>query len=208
MTDPAERPEQPLAGPRLAAAVEALLFSHGTPATAERLAAALEQDPAAVVEALGQLETRLAVPGSGLRLARIAGGFQLTTSGKFRREIGRLLAPRREEGLSDPALEALSVIAYRQPVTLPELNEIRGVNSQSVVATLLRRRLIRALGRKAVVGRPLLYGTTKDFLERFGLDRVEDLPELGEIPAPPQLSPQAAPHSPEGAPAVPEAPSD
>ena len=176
-------------GPRLVAAVEAMLFSHGTPASAERIAAALERDPAAILEALAQLESRLAAPGSGLRLARIAGGFQLTTNGEFRSEIRRLLAPRREEGLSDPALEALSVIAYRQPVTLPELNEIRGVNSQSVVATLMKHRLVRARGRKAVVGRPLLYGTTKEFLERFGLDRVEDLPDLAEFPALPESPP-------------------
>lgn len=169
---------------RLVGAVEALLFSHGAAVTLERLATALEEEPAALSEALAALEARYAAPGCGLRLARVAGGFQLTTEGEWREAIERLLAPKREEALSEPALEALSVIAYRQPMTLPELNEIRGVNSQSVVGTLMKRRLVRARGRKPVVGRPLLYGTTKEFLERFGLDRLEDLPELGELSDP------------------------
>ena len=160
----------------LAAAVEALLFSHGAPVTAQRLAEALDADARAVQPALDELETRYSASGSGLRLARIAGGFQLTTRMEWRGAIERLLAPKREQALTEPAIEALSVIAYRQPITVPELNEIRGVNSQSVIATLMKHRLIRSRGRKQVVGRPLLYGTTKEFLERFELDRLEDLP--------------------------------
>ena len=161
--------------------MEALLFSHGTPVTAERLAAALDTDLKAVQVALDELELRYSHPGSGLRLARIAGGFQLTTRMEWREAIERLMAPKREQALTEPALEALSVIAYRQPITVPELNEIRGVNSQSVVTTLMKHRLIRSRGRKQVVGRPLLYGTTKEFLERFELDRLEDLPKLREF---------------------------
>ena len=172
------------AGERLVAAVEALLFSHGAPVSEERLAEVLGEEPKTLLDALDALDARCAAPGSGLRLARVAGGFQLTTGGEWREAIERLLAPKREEGLSEPALEALSVIAYRQPITLPELNEIRGVNSQSVVGTLTKRRLVRSRGRKQVVGRPLLYGTTKEFLDRFGLDRLDDLPELGELSDP------------------------
>ena len=166
---------------QLVAGVEALLFSHGAPVPAERLAEALDIGVAAVGEALDVLEARYTALGSGLRLARIAGGFQLTTQMEWREAIERLLAPKRAQALSEPALEALSVIAYRQPITMPELNELRGVNSQSVVATLMKHRLIRSRGRKQVVGRPLLYGTTKDFLERFELDRLEDLPKLREF---------------------------
>ena len=166
---------------RLAAGVEALLFSHGAPVSDARLAAALDSEVAAVREALDTLERRYAASGSGLRLARIAGGLQLTTRVEWREAIERLLAPKREEALSEPALEALSVIAYRQPITMPELNELRGVNSQSVVSTLMKHRLIRSRGRKQIVGRPLLYGTTKEFLERFELDRLEDLPKLREF---------------------------
>ena len=165
----------------LAAAVEALLFSHGAPVTPERLAKALETDGSVVQMALDELEVRYAHSGSGLRLARIAGGFQLTTRTEWREAIERLMAPKREQALTEPAIEALSVIAYRQPVTVPELNEIRGVNSHSVIATLMKHRLIRSRGRKQVVGRPLLYGTTKEFLERFELDRLEDLPKLREF---------------------------
>ena len=168
-------------GARFEAAVEALLFSHGAPATAERLAEALDTDREAVHVALDELELRYSRPGSGLRLARIAGGFQLTTRVEWREAIERLMAPKREQALTEPALEALSVIAYRQLITVPELNEIRGVNSQSVVTTLMKHRLIRSRGRKQVVGRPLLYGTTKEFLERFELDRLEDLPKLREF---------------------------
>ena len=188
MTVVAETPAHPeVAAPmekdlaELAAAVEALLFSHGAPVPAERLAEVLDTDVAAVRAALAELEARYAAPGSGLRLARIAGGFQLTTRTEWREAIERLVAPKREQALTEPALEALSVIAYRQPVTVPELNEIRGVNSQSVVATLMKHRLIRSRGRKPVVGRPLLYGTTREFLERLELDRLEDLPKLREF---------------------------
>ncbi len=166
---------------RLAAAVEALLFSHGAPVTGERLAEVLETDVKDVLAALDELEVRYAALESGLRLARIAGGFQLTTRVEWKGAIERLIAPKREQALTEAALEALSVIAYRQPITLPELNEIRGVNSHSVVTTLMKHRLVRSRGRKQVVGRPLLYGTTRDFLERFELDRLEDLPKLREF---------------------------
>ena len=166
---------------RLAAAVEALLFSHGAPVTGERLAEVLETGVKDVLAALDELEVRYSARESGLRLARIAGGFQLTTRMEWKGAIERLIAPKREQALTEAALEALSVIAYRQPITLPELNEVRGVNSHSVVTTLVRHRLVRSRGRKQVVGRPLLYGTTKDFLERFELDRLEDLPKLREF---------------------------
>lgn len=176
-----ETPALTLDEERLASALEALLFSHGAPVSGERLAEVLDADLKAVLAALDVLDARYAALESGLRLARIAGGFQLTTRMEWRDAIERLMVPKREQGLTEAALEALSVIAYRQPVTLPELNDLRGVNSQSVVATLMKHRLIRSRGRKQVVGRPLLYGTTKDFLERFELDRLEDLPKLKEF---------------------------
>ena len=176
-----EAPEPAVDRERLAAALEALLFSHGAPVTGERLAEVLDTGLKDVHAALDELEMRYAALESGLRLARIAGGFQLTTRVEWKGAIERLMAPKREQALTEAALEALSVIAYRQPITLPELNEIRGVNSHSVVTTLLKHRLVRSRGRKQVVGRPLLYGTTRDFLERFELDRLEDLPKLREF---------------------------
>ena len=168
----------------LLAGVEALLFSHGEPVARGKLALALDEPPERIEAALAALEARWSAPASGLRLARVAGGVQLTTRAELREVIERLLAPKRDDALSESALDALSVIAYRQPITLPELNELRGVNSQSVVSTLLRRRLVRASGRKPVVGRPLLYGTTPEFLERFGLEGLDDLPELRELADP------------------------
>lgn len=188
----------------LLAAIEALLFSHGEPVSAAKLAFALEEDPAPIEAALAALEERYAEPATGLRLARVAGGFQLTTRADLREVIERLLAPKREDALSESAVDALSVIAYRQPITVPELNELRGVNSQSVVSTLLRRRLIRSRGRKKVVGRPMLYGTTEEFLERFGLEGLDDLPELGELEPPGMM----APASPTPAPPAPAGESD
>ena len=178
--DPAA-PEAASGGDLLLAGVEALLFSHGAPVSLKRLAAALPAEPEAVLEAVRALERRCSGSASGLRLARIAGGFQLTTGEEWRSAVERLLRPRRRDRLSEAALETLSVIAYRQPITLPELNALRGVRSQGVVGTLLKHRLIRTRGRKKVVGRPLLYGTTKEFLERFGLDRLDDLPRPGEL---------------------------
>ncbi len=158
-----------------------MLFAHGAPVTARTLAATLDAGPAEVRRALLWLEARCDLPGSGLRLVRVAGGYQLVTRAEHRDAIERLLAPRRAGSLSHQAMETLSVIAYRQPITMPELNELRGVQSQAVVGTLLRTRLVESRGRKPVVGRPLLYGTTRQFLERFGLDRIEDLPQLKEV---------------------------
>lgn len=185
----------------LLASVEALLFSHGEPVARQKLALALDEPPERIDAALAALEARWSAPASGLRLARVAGGVQLTTRAELREVIERLLAPKRDDALSESALDALSVIAYRQPITLPELNELRGVNSQSVVSTLLRRRLVRARGRKPVVGRPLLYGTTPEFLERFGLEGLDDLPELRELAdptAPPARSASGAAGNAEG----------
>jgi len=174
-------PEEQEALSALAAAVEALLFAHGAPLPAQGLSTALGVRPADVRSALVWLEARCDLPGSGLRLRRVAGGYQLVTGAAHRDAIERLLTPRREGRLSHQAMETLSVIAYRQPITMPELNELRGAHSQAVVGTLLRARLVESRGRKPVVGRPLLYGTTRHFLERFGLDRIENLPQLEEV---------------------------
>ncbi len=181
-SDPSGSSDAPPDPPEaLAAALEALLFAHGVPANLRTLAAALDVPSADVRSALLWLEARCDLPGSGLRLVRVAGGYQLVTRAEHRDAIERLLAPRREGRLSHQAMETLSVIAYRQPITMPELNDLRGVQSQGVVGTLLRARLVESRGRKPVVGRPLLYGTTRQFLERFGLDRIEDLPQLKEV---------------------------
>jgi segregation and condensation protein B len=118
----------------------------------------------------------------GIEIRKVAGGYKLYTKAQHhdvvRRYIKSLRPPLR---LTIPALETLAVIAYKQPVTLPEINEIRGVNCSGVVQTLMERRLITTAGRKAVMGRPILYRTSKDFLMRFGLNDVDELPSLKEF---------------------------
>ena len=111
----------------------------------------------------------------------MAGGWQITTRPEYNDWVRELLDPKIPTRLSIQALETLAVIAYRQPATLPEIIELRGVRSQGVVKTLLEKRLIRITGRKEVVGRPMLYGTTKQFLLHFGLKDLDELPQIEEF---------------------------
>lgn len=164
------------------AAVEALLFVSDGPLTEPELARALLCSPEEVAEALEALTKRLDYCSSGLQVIRIAGGYQLCTRPVHAEAIARLLA--RESGkLSRAALETLAVIAYRQPITQPEIESIRGVACTSVIKTLLERNLISEQGRKPTPGRPILYGTTPSFLHYFGLQSLSELPPLEPIPA-------------------------
>lgn len=160
------------------ALLEAYLFVAAEPIRPAEIAPLLNADPADVEKELEDLaweyETR-----SGLRIIRIAGGFQMTTRPELALEIARLLAaPAGKQRLSKPALEAVAIIAYRQPATQAEIEAIRGVNSDGVLKTLEERRLIKEVGRKPVPGRPILYGTTPEFLHYFGLNSLADLPPL------------------------------
>jgi segregation and condensation protein B len=119
--------------------------------------------------------------GRGLQLVEVAAGHQITTRPEYNDWVRELLDPRAPTRLSIQALETLSVIAYKQPVTLPEIIELRGVKSGGVLKTLLEKRLIRITGRKEVVGRPMLYGTTKEFLLHFGLKDLTELPKIEEF---------------------------
>ena len=130
--------------------------------------------------ALDALVARYANPG-GLHLAQVAGGYQITTRPELHEWVRRLFHERNTQKLSVASLETLSVIAYRQPVTAAEVNEIRAVNASGVLSTLLERHLIKIVGRKNVVGRPFLYGTTKEFLVRFGLKDLNDLPKIEDM---------------------------
>ena len=130
--------------------------------------------------ALDALVARYANPG-GLHLAQVAGGYQITTRPELHEWVRRLFHERNTQKLSVASLETLSVIAYRQPVTAAEVNEIRAVNASGVLSTLLERHLIKIVGRKNVVGRPFLYGTTKEFLVRFGLKDLNDLPKIEDL---------------------------
>jgi segregation and condensation protein B len=133
--------------------------------------------------ALEEIRADYARDGRGLQLVEVAGGFQITTRPEYNDWIRELLDPKAPTRLTVQALETLAVIAYKQPVTLPEIIDLRGVKSGGVIKTLLEKRLIRITGRKEVVGRPMLYGTTREFLLHFGLKDVGDLPRIEEFAA-------------------------
>ena len=163
--------------------IEALLFSAAEPLTAIQLAEACEADPLVVAEALVRLKADCDADGRGIRLVEEAQGFLLVTRPDFAPYVGRLLRGRKKMRLSRPALETLAIIAYKQPVTKAEVDAIRGVDSSGVLNTLLERVLVTIRGRSKAIGRPLLYGTTSDFLSYFGLRDLTDLPRVEELKA-------------------------
>lgn len=166
----------------LEAAIECLLFVSGSPLAPAELARATERTEKEVCEALAKLQQGLRRRGSGLQALQIAGGWQLSTRPEHSAVVGRLLT--RERGkLSRAALETVAVIAYRQPVTAPEIEAVRGVSASGVLRTLLERKLIAEAGRKPTAGRPVLYVTTDDFLHYFAINGLEELPALEEADA-------------------------
>jgi segregation and condensation protein B len=164
----------------VAAQVESLLFVADAPVSVGRLAEALEVTPGQVERALADLEA--AYTGRGLRLQRAGSRVQLVTAPEAAPSVERFLGLEARTRLSQAALETLAIIAYRQPITRPEIEIIRGVNSDSVLRTLLRLGLIEDVGRAPTVGRPILYSTTFEFLQHFGLQELDDLPSLDESP--------------------------
>jgi segregation and condensation protein B len=166
----------------LRALLEALLFVSHEPLSAERLVMVLgEVKKAEVVRALHQLREELDREGRGLQLVEVAGGYQLRTRPDYSSWIKRLEKTKAAPKLSRSALESLAIIAYRQPVTRAEIEQIRGVETSTVLRTLLERKVVRIVGRKEVPGRPILYGTTRLFLQQFGLRELSDLPPLREF---------------------------
>ena len=165
----------------LKAIVEALIFASPEPVTIKTLARLLEgeskDDIAAIID---ELKRDYGRPG-GLQIVEVAGGFEIVTRPELHEWVRRLFHERTTQKLSVASLETLAVIAYKQPVTSPEIAEIRGVNTAGVVGTLMERKLVKIVGRKQVVGRPFLYGTTREFLERFGLNDLADLPKVEDI---------------------------
>lgn len=164
------------------AVLEALIFASPQPLTPREIAQVMRGVPKpAWRAALDEIRADYARDGRGLQLVDVAGGWQITTRPEYNDWIRELLDPKSPTRLSIQALETLAVIAYKQPVTLPEIIELRGVKSGGVLKTLLEKRLIRIVGRKEVVGRPILYGTTKQFLMHFGLKDVAELPRIEEF---------------------------
>jgi segregation and condensation protein B len=162
--------------------IEALIYASPDPLTPKTLFKVLESEPREDVQAsLESLLADYAEGRGGLHLVEVAGGYQIVTRPELSEWVRRLFHERKSQKLSVQALETLAVIAYKQPVTAPEITEIRGVNTAGVVATLLERHLIKIAGRKQVVGRPFLYATTREFLIRFGLRDLADLPKMEDM---------------------------
>lgn len=163
--------------------VEAILFvTADQPLTFKHLVDIFEEEAETDVRlALEALEEDYKADGRGIELRRVAGGYRLSTRPDHSEYIRRFRKTQPSAKLSIAALETLAVIAYKQPVTIPEILEIRGVSSSSAIKTLLDKRLIVAKGRKKVVGRPMMYGTSKDFLMQFGLNDLTELPNLEDF---------------------------
>jgi segregation and condensation protein B len=156
--------------------MEALLFVADSPATVEELAAAAELTAGQVEQALEILEAHLDEKGP-IQLVKIAGGYQLCTKPQFAAAVGRLLKPQGHK-LSRSLMEVLAVVAYRQPITIAEVDEVRGVQSDYGIRALLERRLIEEVGRKQTPGRPIMYGTSDEFLHQFKLEDLSQLPQV------------------------------
>lgn len=174
---------QPTTDPQaLKPILEALIFASPDPLTLKEMAQLLvaEASKAEVEQALALLRHDYEGRG-GLQLVEVAGGYQIVTRPDLHEYVRRLFHERTSQKLSVPALETLAVIAYRQPVTAPEIAEIRGVNTSGVLNTLIGRKLVKVVGRKPVVGRPFMYGTTRDFLDKFGLNDLSDLPKVEDL---------------------------
>src|SRR5881394_1949081 len=167
----------------LRSAVEALLFSSDQPLTLALLADALDSPPHAVSEALLELGQEYRSRESGVELREMAGGWIVTSTAEQHEWVARMLRGKRKMRLSRAALETLAIIAYKQPVTKSEIEAIRGVDSSGVLATLIERNLVTIRGRSKVVGRPLLYGTTPEFLDYSGLRHLSELPRPEELRA-------------------------
>lgn len=173
---------QAVAQRELQAILEAMLFVSSEPLSTTRLVAALgDVTKAEVEQALQRLAADLETEGRGIRLVEIAGGYRLVTKQEYAPWIKRLDKAKSAAKLSRSALESLAIIAYKQPIVRSEIEEIRGVETSGVIRTLLERKLVRIVGRKEVPGRPIMYGTTKFFLEHFGLKDLSQLPPLREF---------------------------
>ena len=164
-----------------AAVIEALIFVSDEPLSVKSIADVLKEDKEVVNETVRALAQEINARNGGLQLREVAGGWQFATRPEYHEHIRAFLKTRPSAKLTIASLETLAVIAYRQPVTVPEILEIRGVQSPSSIKTLLDKKLIVAKGRKDTVGRPMMYGTSKDFLLQFGLKDLSELPSVEDF---------------------------
>lgn len=161
--------------------IEALVFVAEEPLNAKVIAEVLHEDRETVEQAIQELVQEFNGRGGGLQLREVAGGWQFATRPEYHEHVRAFLRTRPSAKLTLASLETLAVIAYRQPVTVPEILEIRGVQSPSAIKTLLDKKLIVAKGRKEAVGRPMMYGTSKEFLMQFGLKDLSELPSIEDF---------------------------
>lgn len=163
------------------AVIEALIYVSEEPLSAKTVAEVLKEDREVVEKDLKELEREFNARNGGLQLREVAGGWQFATRPQYHEHVRAFLKSRPSAKLSIASLETLAVIAYKQPVTVPEILEIRGVQSPSSIKTLLDKKLIVAKGRKDTVGRPMMYGTSKEFLMQFGLKDLTELPSVEDF---------------------------
>lgn len=168
----------------LKSAIEALIFASDKPVTIEQIKKVLGvSDVSLVRKSIGELKTEYEAQNRGLRIIEIAGGFQMIACIAFSPFLKKLFKYRYSDKLSKPALESLAIIAYKQPLTRSEIESLRNVNVDGVMKSLMDKDLIRICGRKKVPGRPFVYGTTRQFLEHFGLNSLDELPKMDEFSA-------------------------
>ena len=162
--------------------IESLIFASPDPVSLKVIVKTIDSEPPEhVEEALASVCQEWKERSGGLQLVEVAGGYQIVTKPELHEWVRRLFHEHSKKRISIPALETLAVVAYRQPVTGPEIAEIRGVNTSGVLGTLVERHLVKVVGRRAVIGRPFLYATTREFLDRFGLKDLEDLPKVEDM---------------------------
>lgn len=164
--------------------VEAVLFASDEPLTAARLAKIVETGTKQVKDSAKSLNEKYEENKNAFRIEQIAGGFQMLTLSPFNNWLRKLLRVRDESKLSPAALESLAIIAYKQPVIRADIEAIRGVAAGEMIRSLMYKGLVKIVGRAEVLGRPMLYGTTKKFLEVFGLNSLKDLPKIEELKKP------------------------
>ena len=161
--------------------LEALLFASPEPLNQSRINSVFEDDPPKLAELVKKLKEKYEKEKHGFEIRKVAGGYQFATCSEYSPWVRRLIQNQSKLKLSAAALESLAIVAYKQPLSRFEIESIRGVDCSGVLKTLLSRQLLKIAGRAEGPGRPLLYGTTREFLKHFGLDRISDLPRLREI---------------------------
>ena len=182
----AETPRhQDAAEPTLESVVEAVLFASDEPLTAARLADIVETGVRQVRQCIETLNEKYGAANSAFRIEQIAGGYQMLTLSIYNPWLKKLLRVRSDTKLSAAALETLAIIAYKQPIIRADIEAIRGVACGEMIRNLMYKGLVKIVGRAEVIGRPMLYGTTRKFLETFGLNSLKDLPKAEELKKPP-----------------------